>query len=525
MKTFARYTAALSLLTSCALFAQHTVLVGDVQINSGATTTNYAKSTTLQVGGGYSTLLQFDISSMLPAGTTVSQVEHANLIIFPNTVTTAGTIKVDRVTSTWSESAVTYATKPTTTATGESTVSISGVDKYVQISLTGIVKSWIGTPSSNYGVELFSSGGNLLMDSKENTSTSHDAILLITLTSPAGPAGPQGATGATGPAGPKGATGATGPQGPSGSLTLPYAGSGTGNGKPAFSATNKGVYTNSAPYTPDGIVGYGGASGTVNYSFGGVGVVGYGGAATDSGTQSTFGGVGVIGHGGSGNPSGNSSDGGFGGEFYGGDSGGGASGFGGDGVVAYGGSPNGIGLYVYSAGQSTANTGAVIIGAVDIYGALYKSSGAFKIDHPVDPGNKYLVHSFVESPDMMNVYNGNVVTDGGGTAIVNLPDWFESLNRDFRYQLTAIGQPAQAWVASKVTNNKFVIRTDKGGVEVSWQVTGIRQDAWANAHRLPTEVEKSDAEKGHFIHPELFGHAGEASIADVNRTRAAKPQE
>ncbi len=221
MKTFARCKAALAVFTLLApvfACAQNTVLVGDTQINSAASTTNYAKSTTLQVGGGYSTLLLFDISSMLPTGTTAAQVEHANLIIFPNTVTTAGTIKVDRVTSSWSEGAVTYATKPTTTTTGEATASISGADKYVQISLTGIVKSWVGTPSGNYGVELFSSGGNLLMDSKENTSTSHNAILLITLSSPAGPPGATGATGPAGPAGPTGPQGPRGATGPAGSV-------------------------------------------------------------------------------------------------------------------------------------------------------------------------------------------------------------------------------------------------------------------------------------------------------------------
>ena len=146
----------------------------------------------------------------------------------------------------------------------------------------------------------------------------------------------------------------------------------------------------------------------------------------------------------------------IGAEFYGGDQGGGTGGFGGDGVVSYGGSPNGIGLYVYSADETTANTAAVIIGAVDIYGNLYKSGGAFKIDHPVDPENKYLVHSFVESPDMKNVYDGTVVTDGSGYATVAMPEYFEALNRDFRYQLTVVGpQFAQAIVASEMVKEPF----------------------------------------------------------------------
>jgi hypothetical protein len=187
----------------------------------------------------------------------------------------------------------------------------------------------------------------------------------------------------------------------------------------------------------------------------------------------------------------------------------------------YGGSgPGGVGIAVYA---SSDNYAGYFAGDVVISGNLTKSSGAFRIDHPLDPENKYLIHSFVESPDMMDIYNGNVITDGSGTAGVTLPSWFESLNRDFRYQLTTIGQQAQAWVASEISGNRFVIRTDHGGVKVSWQVTGIRQDAWANSHRIPVEQDKSEKERGHYLHPELFGHAGEPGIAEIGHPRTTAP--
>jgi hypothetical protein len=153
------------------------------------------------------------------------------------------------------------------------------------------------------------------------------------------------------------------------------------------------------------------------------------------------------------------------------------------------------------------------IGNVEVEGSLSKDSGSFKIDHPLDPANKYLYHSFVESPDMMNIYNGNVVTDATGDAVVTLPDWFETLNRDFRYQLTVLGQFAQAVVGSEVSNHQFAIKTDKPNVKVSWQVTGIRQDAWANAHRVPVEVMKPEKERGFYRHPELYNAPAEKSVA------------
>jgi hypothetical protein len=168
----------------------------------------------------------------------------------------------------------------------------------------------------------------------------------------------------------------------------------------------------------------------------------------------------------------------------------------------------------------------LFLGDVDVVGNISKGGGSFKIDHPLDPANKYLYHSFVESPDMKNVYDGNVVTDGTGRATVNLPDWFEALNSDFRYQLTVIGQFAHAIVGTEINNNMFTIRTDKPNVKVSWQVTGIRQDAWAKAHRIPVEVEKAPADQGHYLHPELFGHASEPSIPTLHHPRQAKrPQQ
>lgn len=143
-------------------------------------------------------------------------------------------------------------------------------------------------------------------------------------------------------------------------------------------------------------------------------------------------------------------------------------------------------------------------GSLIVTGTVSKGGGSFTIDHPLDPANKTLSHSFVESPDMMNIYNGNVTTDRRGEAVVTLPEWFEALNRDFRYQLTVIGQFAQAIVASKIKNNRFRIKTNRPGVEVSWQVTGIRQDAYANRHRIPVEKEKPERERGSYLHPEAF---------------------
>jgi hypothetical protein len=161
---------------------------------------------------------------------------------------------------------------------------------------------------------------------------------------------------------------------------------------------------------------------------------------------------------------------------------------------------------VYGRSNSAAGYAGFFQGNVAVTGTVSKGGGSFKIDHPLDPENKYLYHSFVESPDMMNVYNGNVVLDGRGEAVVELPEWFEALNRDFRYQLTAIGAPGPGLhVAAKVQGNRFRIAGGSQGLEVSWQVTGIRRDAYAEKHRIQVEVDKSEEERGTYLHPEEHG--------------------
>lgn len=144
-------------------------------------------------------------------------------------------------------------------------------------------------------------------------------------------------------------------------------------------------------------------------------------------------------------------------------------------------------------------------GNLTITGSISKGSGTFKIDHPKDPENKYLIHSFVESPDMMNVYNGNATTDAQGLVTVTLPDYFEATNKEFRYQLTPIGQFAQCIIKEEINNNTFVIQTDKPNVKVSWQVTGIRNDPYSNKNRIIPEVEKDQSDRGYYLHPEAYG--------------------
>jgi hypothetical protein len=145
------------------------------------------------------------------------------------------------------------------------------------------------------------------------------------------------------------------------------------------------------------------------------------------------------------------------------------------------------------------------LGDVRVAGILDNSKSGILLDHPVDPENQYLYHSSVNSPDMKNVYDGVVTLDSAGSATVILPDYFETFNTDFRYQLTCIDSYAPIYISKKIGNNRFEISGGKPGMEVSWQVTGIRNDAYAKLNPSLAEREKSEKERGLYLHPEAFG--------------------
>jgi hypothetical protein len=227
------------------------------------------------------------------------------------------------------------------------------------------------------------------------------------------------------------------------------------------------------------------------------------------------------------------------------------------GYGVYGGSNSGYGVIGFSnsgygvIGFTHSGYAAYLGGNVVITGNLQKGGGSFKIDHPIDPANKYLHHSFVESPDMKNVYDGMVALDNKGEAEIELPDWFGALNKDFRYQLTAIGAPGpNLYIAEEISDtstttncssdssssnqnnnnnsndsSNFKIAGGTSGMKVSWQVTGIRKDPWANANRIRVEEDKPAKERGYYIYPDLYGQPEEKGISRLLYPEEEKWQE
>ena len=244
-------------------------------------------------------------------------------------------------------------------------------------------------------------------------------------------------------------------------------------------------------------------------NFGGAGIIVTGGLSTSTNLEGdTFAGDGIVARGGNSETTFlGESGGGRGGFFQGGQSQGGRG---------------GDGLWASPGGGSQPGRAALFGGTVEVFGAIQlegdldvTGSKHFKIDHPLDPENKYLLHASVESSEVLNVYSGNAVTDARGVARITLPDWFEALNKDVRYQLTVVGTFAQAIVGEKVRNNRFTIRTSAPHVEVSWQVTGVRSDAAMARRPFRVEEDKPRDERGTYLDPEAFGQPATRGVGWV----------
>jgi hypothetical protein len=187
----------------------------------------------------------------------------------------------------------------------------------------------------------------------------------------------------------------------------------------------------------------------------------------------------------------------------------------------------GVNFGVYGETKSVTNGFAgYFLGRTHVQGTLSKTGGSFLIDHPQDPANKTLEHSFVEGPERLNVYRGNVVLDANGQATVRLPRYFRALNRDYSYQLTAVGAQAPGlYVAREIERNSFAIAGGVPGQKVCWQVTGARQDAWAQANPLRVERTKKRQDRGKFLNPDAFGKPRSAGIHPIPKVpRIRRPR-
>src|SRR6185436_15692026 len=126
-------------------------------------------------------LMKFDISQLLNAGVSSSEVSKATLKLYTTAVTGQGTFDVYQITSSWTEGTVTYNTRPPMTLITAGGTCPSGLQcvstasKYLLVDITSLLQSWLNAPSSNYGLALKPNATTIsvTLESKESTTTSH----------------------------------------------------------------------------------------------------------------------------------------------------------------------------------------------------------------------------------------------------------------------------------------------------------------------------------------------------------------
>jgi hypothetical protein len=214
---------------------------------------------------------------------------------------------------------------------------------------------------------------------------------------------------------------------------------------------------------------------------------------------------------------------------------------GGTGVAGFGGSHNsntgvygnsglGTGVHGYSisgdgiVAESPSGRALRVMGSAEFHGQLFGAIKFFKIDHPLDPANKYLYHGTVESSDLKNIYDGIAKLDSNGDAVVQLPNWFGALNQQYRYQLTCIGRNAPVYISQEIRKNRFKISGGVAKMKVCWQVTGVRSDKVALAKAKPVEEKKPAHERGYYLYPELYGKRKDQSILFAHKHKISKEQ-
>lgn len=175
----------------------------------------------------------------------------------------------------------------------------------------------------------------------------------------------------------------------------------------------------------------------------------------------------------------------------------------------------GIGVWGYGSRYgvvgSASTNGTISSYGLFSYGDMSGTGAkAFTIDYPLDPENKVLRHYSIESNEILNLYRGVLKLDANGEAVVNLPKYFDAININPTYQLTAIGTATQPYVNTEIKNNQFTVKGEPN-TKVSWTVHAQRNDPTIryfnkNGKDYSREVfDKPVQMKGKYYSPEAYG--------------------
>jgi hypothetical protein len=176
-------------------FAQ-TVLVSDAYTSATSANGNFGTNPSLNVSVNNTAYVKFEIAGTLSAGTKRDDIAKATVKFYVNKVATAGKLDLYPIMADWDEKTITANNAPPIGSLALTTPQIAkdAQGNYVLIDITDLVKQWFDDGSGqnaipNYGFALAPHPvdpntpqlADINFDTKENSQTSHDALLSVQL--------------------------------------------------------------------------------------------------------------------------------------------------------------------------------------------------------------------------------------------------------------------------------------------------------------------------------------------------------
>jgi hypothetical protein len=172
------------------------VLVADSYTSATSVNGNFGTNPTLTVSANNVAYIKFNLSATLKAGTKSDDVAKATVKFYVSKVAAAGKLDLYPILAEWDEKTISANNAPAVGALAQTTQQIGrdAQGNYLLLDITGLVKQWLGDGTGqnalpNYGFALAAHQpdadtpqlADVNLDSKENSQTSHDAVLSVQL--------------------------------------------------------------------------------------------------------------------------------------------------------------------------------------------------------------------------------------------------------------------------------------------------------------------------------------------------------
>jgi hypothetical protein len=144
-------------------------------------------------------------------------------------------------------------------------------------------------------------------------------------------------------------------------------------------------------------------------------------------------------------------------------------------------------IAISSSGQYITSVVTTYSGGIISKREILMPAKTFIIDHPRD-SSKHLIHACIEGPEAGVYYRGRGEIINNKSTEIILPEYVESLAKDFTIEVTHIydGTPPKSYSVSEILYGRFTVYGVNGSFY--WQVTGVRSNIIVEPDKDETNV-------------------------------------